>query len=142
MKSPPPYRVEMTGEASGLCDCCGRASQSVWGLLYAEDAAVAAYWVHWTPDHLGETGANLDLVIGSWGAGTTAEDRCAVSLLHRLQADGSPAVMVIDAGERTTPAKTALAAIAMRRDEVVGTPLAAQVFDLVDAINEQDERLF
>jgi hypothetical protein len=31
---------------------------------------------------------------------------------------------------------------ALARDEVVGTPLAIQVFELIEAVFEQDDRLF
>jgi hypothetical protein len=49
--------------------------------------------------------------------------------------------MVIDAAERP-PAKGELARSALARTDIVGTPLAAQVFALVDAIYEQDGRFF
>ena len=97
--------------------------------------------MHWTVGHLGDRGANLDLVLGRWGDGTGPADRVAVALVHRQQADGSPALMVIDAEGRPA-ANGALAATALRRDEVIGTPLAEQVFALTDAIYEQDERFF
>ena len=64
-----------------------------------------------------------------------------VSLLHRQQPDGSPALMIIDAADRPA-AKGDLARTALARADVVGTPLAAQVFALVDAIYEQDRRFF
>jgi hypothetical protein len=49
--------------------------------------------------------------------------------------------MVIDAQGR--PAATGnLAATGLRREDVIGTPLAQQVFSLTDAIYEQDGRFF
>ena len=97
--------------------------------------------MHWTVNHLSDTGANLDLVLGAWGEGTSAEDRYAVSLVHFQQEDGSPALMVVDAQGRPA-ANGNLAASGLRRDEVIGTPLAAQIFALTDAIYEQDGRFF
>jgi hypothetical protein len=79
------------------------------------------------------------LVVGVKDA--SADDRVVVSLLHRRQPDGSPAFMVIDAADRPV-AKGELARTALARVDVVGTPLAAQVFALVDAIYEQDARFF
>jgi hypothetical protein len=133
--------LEKLGETGGHCDCCGRRSRRVWGLLHRDDRTVAAYWMHWTVGHLDDPGANLDLVIGRWGDDATADDRFAVSLVHREQADGTSALMVIDAGGRLSSGE-ALASTALRRDEVIGTPLAAQVFAFTDAIYEQDGRFF
>jgi hypothetical protein len=136
-----PFAVEEIGESSGHCDCCGNESRCVWGMVHQGQATVAAYWMHWTVGHLSEPGANLDLIVGKWGDQASAKDRCLVSLLHRQQPDDSAALMVIDASERPA-AKGELAHIALDRGEVIGTPLAAQVFDLIDAIYEQDGRFF
>lgn len=138
---PPRFAVEQMGESSGHCDCCGNESQCVWGMVHDGDAALAAYWMNWTASHLSHPGANLDLVIGRWGHDASADDRVIVSLLHRQQPDGSPALMVIDAADRPA-AKGELARTALARTDVVDTPLAAQVFALVDAIYEQDDRFF
>lgn len=139
---PQPYfRVERQDENEFNCDCCGRKSRSVAGLVYAKGEAYAAYGMHWTEGHLTDRGANLDLVLGEWGQGTSREDRFVVALVHRQQEDGSPALIVIDAQERPV-ATDSLAATGLRRDEVIGTPLAQQVFTLSDAIYEQDGRFF
>jgi hypothetical protein len=129
------------GESDGHCACCGNASRTVWGRVYNGDLATAAYWVHWTPAHLIDRGANLDLVMGRWGKDATINDRFAVSLVHRATPNGPPTVMVIDAGERSK-AYVRVAATALNRDQVINTPVAANVFSIVDAIYEQDDRLF
>jgi len=49
--------------------------------------------------------------------------------------------MVVDATERPI-ANSPLVGGALRRQDVVGTPLAEQVFGLVDAIFLQDSRIF
>jgi len=138
---PDRFKIEKLDESGGHCDCCGRDSRSVWGLVHDEHGTSAAYWMHWTAGHLFDPGANLDLVLGKWGEGTSPGDRFAVSLVHRQQDDGTPAVMVIDAFGRQA-ADGAIAQTGLRRDEVIGTPLADQVFALVDAIYEQDDRFF
>ncbi|HYD13945.1 MAG TPA: hypothetical protein VEC11_13935 [Allosphingosinicella sp.] len=97
--------------------------------------------MHWTEGHLADTGANLDLVLGRWGDGTGPEDRVAISLVHQQQPDGSPSLMVIDANDRPV-SSGGLASTGLRRDEVIGTPLAQQVFSLTDAIYVQDGRFF
>jgi hypothetical protein len=106
-----------------------------------DDATVAAYWMHWTVGHLADHGAHLDLIIGRWGEGASSDQRAAVSLEHRQQPDGSPALIVIDAAD-SSAAKSDLAALALSREEVIGTPLAKQVFDIADAIYSQDDRFF
>lgn len=133
--------VETMGESGGICDCCGLESRSVWGIVHSRQETVAAYWMHWTEGHLGEPGANLDLVLGRWGDDTTADDRFGVALIHRQLADGTPSLMVIDADARPI-GNGELAAAALSRDQVIGTPMTAHVFDLVDAIYEQDGRFF
>lgn len=135
------YIVEALDETGGLCDCCGNASRSIWGLVHSDDRTVAAYWLHWTVGHLDEAGANLDMVIGPWGDGTTANDRFAASLLYREPANEAPALMVIDATGRKN-ANSTLANTALCRDEIIGSPIAEQLFALVDAIWLQDARFF
>jgi hypothetical protein len=97
-------------------------------------ATIASYFVGWTeqkPEH----GAAFDLVLGEWGDGATREDRFAVSLNYR-----TPEFMVVDAHCRL-PRGDELAGAALQRSEVIGTPLARQVFALVDAIYMGDPRL-
>ncbi|MFM5954440.1 MAG: hypothetical protein ACKOPE_09080 [Novosphingobium sp.] len=135
------FVVELLDESGGHCDCCGKASRSVWGLVNQGNATVAAYWMHWTVGHLDDPGANLDLVLGAWGDDTAARDRVAVSLLYRESKGAPPAVMVIDAADRPI-SESELVGSALRRGEIIGTPLADQLFALVDAIWEQDPRFF
>ena len=129
------------GESGGHCDCCGNDSRCVWGMVHDGDVTLAAYWMNWTVGHLSEPGASLDLMLGRWGDEASVDDRVLVSMVHRQQPDGTPALMVIDAGDRPA-AKGELVGTALTRADVVGTPLAAQVFALVDAIYEQDGRFF
>ena len=139
---PPRFTIEKMNESQGHCDCCGRDSRSIWGLIHDRGGATtAAYWMHWTEGHIDETGANLDLILGPWGDDTGPSDRYAVALIHRQQANGTPALMVIDAHDRSIADGT-LASTALHRNDVIGTPLAEQVFALTDAIYEQDDRFF
>lgn len=133
--------VEKLDESSGLCECCGTTSRCVWGLVHRGSETVAAYWMHWTAGHLQQHGANLDLVIGEWGENASAEKRAVVALEHRQQPDGSPALMVIDSAERPV-ARRDLAAAALTRADVIGSPIAEQVFAITDAIYLQDDRFF
>ena len=96
--------------------------------------------MHWTVGHLAFPGANIDLIMGAWGDGTVASDRFVVSLLRRVQPDGSFPVMVIDADERAKRLEN-LAASGLLRSQVIGSPLALFVFSIIDAIDVQDDRL-
>lgn len=89
------------------------------------------YFVQWTlgaPEH----DPNIDLIVGPCGEEAKPEHRLAVSLLYRpARAGGS--FMVIDGEGRRTDDR-ALCWRALKRAEVVGTPLAQEVFALVDAV--------
>lgn len=97
-----------------------------------------AYQVWWTVGHIAEHGAEIDLICGRWGDGTSASDRCVIRLHHFIAATGS-AVMVRDAS--LADGLDRLAARALRRDDIIGTPRAAEAFALYDAIALQDARL-
>jgi hypothetical protein len=117
-------------ESSGTCDCCGHTTRTIWGDLSNKDGPAAVYFVQWTvgrPDHL----PNVDLIVGRWGDGTSASDRYAVSLLYKQGTDGG--FMVIDAAGRKA-AESKLCGKAMRRDDVIGTPVATEAFALLDAL--------
>jgi hypothetical protein len=134
------YEVEAMGEAAGQCECCGKPSQSIWGVVHRAGAeSVASYFLQWTPGaDLAAHPANLDMIIGAWGEGTGAADRVAVSMLYG-EGEAGPAVMVIDAKPRRI-AKNPLVGAALERDEVIGTPMAKAVFDIFDAVFAQDAR--
>ncbi len=129
------YRVEAGEAKSAKCDCCGHESRSATGFVYAGENALAAYVLHWTVDRA-EHDANVDVIVGPWGGCGSEKDRQAVSLVFRR----GGGFMVIDATKR--PFATAeVAGQALTREQVIGTPLADQVFEIVDAIWESDARV-
>ena len=83
--------------------------------------------------------ANVDLVIGKWGEGTSARDRFAVSLEYRLLENG-PSFMVLSAETRPV-GKSELVSRALTREEVVGQPISEEVFAIADTILAQDSRV-
>ena len=118
-------------ESAGTCACCGRASKTIWGDLSQGEATVAMYFVQWTvgaPEH----DPNIDLIVGPWGEDAKPEYRLAVSLLYRPARSGGSFMVVDGEGRRTDD--RALCGRALKRAEVVGTPLAQEVFALVDAV--------
>ena len=123
---------------TGRCECCGRVSRKVWGVVYRDGLTLASYFVHWTIGHVFENGANIDVILGKWGEGTSAANRYAVSLEYRIL-DNGPSLMVRDA-ERTH-VKSTLAEHFLRRTDVIGDPLVDMVFAICDAFLVQDQRL-
>jgi hypothetical protein len=134
------FEIEPGGESSGHCDCCGNQTHTIWGFVRAKGAAVASYFLQWTVNKSIETHpANFDLIYGLWGEGTSRSDRKAISLVHFENA-GVPGTSIIDAATRPIAASE-LVGSTLKREEVVGTPLAREVFAIFDAVLVQDPRL-
>jgi hypothetical protein len=135
------YDVEPDSDlTSGVCECCGNASRQITGFVHVGEATRAGYSFHWTTHRFPEHPANIDLVIGRWGEDAPADQRFVVSMLLTLR-DGRPDVLVIDAPDRPIANKTELASRALNRDQVIGTPVAGEVFGLIDAIFLKDPRV-
>jgi len=138
MTSPPRLTIEIAKEATfGPCDCCGQMTKRVWGYVYRLGAALAVYYVQWTPGHEAKS-ADFDLIAGPWGENTDASQRSAISLQYRVLETG-PAFMVVDASTRAYDNK--LTSHSLTRAEVIGTPLAAEVFAICDLIYAEDPRI-
>jgi hypothetical protein len=132
--------IEPTGtNDTGVCDCCGNSSRCVWGWARADKRCLAAYFIHWTPGHVPDQGAHIDLILGEWGEAATSERRIALTIAYRLS-DTGPSMMVIDADGRDI-SQSSLVGKALRRYEVIGTPLAQEAFAIVDAVLAQDRRI-
>jgi hypothetical protein len=133
-------RVEPSGSNDvGPCECCGAMSRTVWGYLYENGDARCVYYVQWTLDQVERHGANIDLLIGSWGEDATAEDRVAVSLEYRIGARG-PEFASIDPGDREH-AKTGLANHNIPGRHVLGNLVGADSYAFTHAILGQDTRV-
>ena len=129
------FEIEEAGAAGGHCACCGMTTKRVWGFVRRNGEAVGAYFVAWTqgkPDH----GATFDLIVGNWGASGANEDRYSVALDYRL-IDGAPQFTVVDALNRATSGSI-LVGTALKRSDVIGSPLAPQLFAIVDAVYMSD----
>lgn len=135
----PLIEIEQGEESSPtFCDCCGTATRTVNGYAFDELGARATYFVRWTEDHVAHSGAEFDLVIGEWG-GAPVSKRVAISLAYRLT-DTGPGFMIVDARDRS--GSDGLAGRKLKREEVIGTPLATEVFAIIDAVWLQDSRIF
>jgi hypothetical protein len=122
----------------GPCPDCGQKTKRVWGYLYRDDAAIAAYFVEWTPSHE-QRDAVFDLIIGTWGEGAGPEQRKAVSVAYRVLQTG-PSFMVQDANARKI-GSSSLVSEALNRSDVIGRPIAEKVFAVCDAVYIGDPRI-
>jgi hypothetical protein len=133
-----PGTIELVGQADfPACPCCDKAARRVWGNLIDDDGTTA-YVVQWAPGTNGTHSAVIGLVFGPWGDGSSAADRSHVAIEAR-QNNGAVDLMIIDA-KRSVIDATPLAAKALLRREVVGTPLQQRAFFYVEQIRVQDAR--
>jgi len=122
-------RVNQTSQTSFECSNCRTTTRRFWGEIVENAQTQAVYYVTWCKQS-SEHYPRFDLLIGSWGDNTSADDRHLVAVEFRVVA-GEPSFMVIDAQiDRYRP----LASMALRRSDVIGTPDQSRVFDMVDAI--------
>jgi hypothetical protein len=134
------FQIEQVGATDhGPCDCCGSMSRLVTGLANRHGEPYAGYQVHWTLGQIERHGATFYVILGSWGDDATAADRFAVVLRYRADTEAK-GFMVVDA-DKTQIASHPLVGRALRRDEVVDTPLAKEVFDFVDFLWLNDDRI-
>lgn len=122
----------MTLTDFGPCPCCGDISRSASGMVRRDDEPYALYQVYWTANQVARHGAEFFVVLGRFGEGAAASDRFAVALHFFVEPDKF-GFMVVDA-DQTSIASNPLVGRSLRREAGVGTPLAQEVFDLVDAI--------
>jgi hypothetical protein len=123
---------------AGRCPDCGNETIDVWGYAYRDEQVHAVYFIRWTQGHP-ERGAQVAISLGTWGDDATPERRSCVAVECRLH-EGALAYRLTDAGE-TPWAHRELLGRMMPRTEVIGTPLAQHVFDVLDAITADEPRL-
>ena len=103
--------------------------------MYRSDIPTAAYYVEWTPS---QRDAAFDLITGKWGKDASPSDRQAVSVAFRVLDTGP--FMLQDASVRGIGSRP-LVSSALTRVEVLGQPLAADVFQICDSIYLADPRI-
>jgi hypothetical protein len=107
--------------------------------VHGPSGAAAAYFVHWTLGEVDRHGAHFDLIIGKWGSDADPADRRSISLQFRRTERG-PGFMIVDSTARPV-ASSSLVGKSLTRDDVLGTSLAQEVFELVDAVWLGDARI-
>jgi hypothetical protein len=124
-------RANFWNESAGHCDCCGKQSKTVWGDLADSSGTRAIYFVQWTVNEPGHM-PNFDIVLGPWGDGTAPSDRVLVSLLYQPRPGGGSFMVASGKGRRADD--RGLCGRALERADVIETPLANEVFSLVNAL--------
>ena len=127
-----PSKLGRPGPQADTASAVERPPSASGGFVHRRGEPIGAYFVAWTqgkPDH----GAKFDLILGQWGNSAAKDDRYSVALDYRL-IDGAPQFMVVDALNRATSGSPLVGA-ALKRSDVIGTPLAPQVFAIVDAVH-------
>ena len=114
-------------------------SRVVTGCILQDEACVAAFSVFWTMGEVPRHGAEFYLILGEWGDEAAVKDRFAVAT-HFFAAGAESGFAVVDAAE-TPMADHPLVGRTLAREEVVGTPLAPKVFELIDFLCLADIRL-
>ncbi len=124
---------------SAKCECCDRTTHTIFGLVhYDTGATVSAYCVKWTVDNP-EHPPSFLLSIGPWGEGTSGNDRVTVASILRFD-QSRPDFTVVDAEQLEWRDQT-LVGFHLRRDQVVGSPVAKTAFSLIDKIVVHDPRV-
>jgi hypothetical protein len=135
-------RMQLTAtpwkESSATCECCGKTSRTIWGDISTPEKALAIYYVQWTADSAKDL-PHIDLIIGPWGEDADTRERILVSLTYQPTRNGG-GFMVIDSTGRPADDRRVCGA-ALDRSAVLNTPLAPGVFQMVDAIWQQDPRI-
>ena|ERR1043165_537129 len=123
----------------GPCGCWGDVSRLATGMVRLNDEPYAIYQVHWTSNHVVKHGAEFYLILGEFGEWATAADTFAVAL-HFFVESNRFGFAVVDA-DKTSISSHPLVGRALSRANVIDTPLAQEVFDLIDAIWLEDENI-
>lgn len=121
---------------TGHCDCCGTESRMARGFVYSDDDAYAVYFVRWAKGHVAKNGALWNVIIGPWSEEATREQRFIAQLRYLAGEEGGFVVEDAEAGEMSN-----LATNLLKREDVIGRPIAKQIFDICDAVYLQDEHL-
>ena len=130
------YALEPQGENCATCDCCGKASKTIWGYIHDLNGEIVLYYWHWTvgsPQH----DAKIELIIGPWGEDTEPSNRSLATIVFYVSEEG-PAFHVIDSENSMDD----LASHPLSREEIIATPLASYIFELIDFMWLNDERIF
>ena len=118
-------------ESAGYRNCCGKQSKTTWGNLEDSSGAKVIYFFQWTVNDRYHMPC-FDIVLGPWGDGTAPSDHVLVSLQYQSRPGGGSFMVAGGKGRRADDRN--LCGRAPERADVIGTPLANDVFAFADAV--------
>ena len=111
--------------------------QTVWGHVHQNQSPHAVYYVRWNETHLEE--ATFVVSVGDWSEGPDEGSRDCVAALARAF-KGELSFMLVDAAT-TSFAEQKFLGNMRRADSVRETPLAQEVFHILDHVLVEDQRV-
>lgn len=131
------FSIEAGAESTlPKCECCGGVTRIVRAFVSLQGTARVVLLVRWTVG--AQHDAEVAVSVGSW-CDADRSPRRLVALLLRQQPNG-PAFMVVDADLARWDGSSLLGT-ALRSEDVLNTPLASEVFAILDAAGAADLRL-
>lgn len=139
--------VKTAYERQSLCECCGNTTQILGHFIFdaggdgwTQHAVTFSVWTIARP----QDRASIELLLGPFPSDeeeSVGPERLRISLLEQMDDEGQTSWMVVDAKTVPVDGKDPRPrARNLSRDEVIGTPLAAQAFRIIDALWETDSR--
>jgi hypothetical protein len=134
-----PITIELGDSSeSGPCACCGGRTRIVRGFVSVAGNARAAYFVRWAPGRP-EHDATVAITIGRWGGADASERKCFC--FGHIVGEGGPGFMLVDAASTAWASHAGFLGRMLTRADGLGSPLKPEVFAVLDAIGEQDDRI-
>lgn len=118
------------------CSCCGGVTRIVRAFVFSSAMARAVYFVRWTVGGLHD--ADVGVSVGGW-CDADSTPRRLISLKLRQMPNG-PSFMVVD-GSLAAWDGDAVVGEPLPANQVLGSPVATEVFAILDAAALQDDRL-
>jgi hypothetical protein len=123
---------------SGPCECCGGQTTSLTRFVYKDGDAHAVYFARFSDNHA-ERLVLATVSLGSWGDGTTPDQRVAFALQIRA-ACSQYEVAVLDA-DGSPWRDVALIGRTLSRAEALAHPWLPEVFHITDHMVVDDAPL-
>lgn len=130
--------IEKPDPKFSTCECCGGTTTTLVRFVHKDGNAHAVYFASFSEDHPVKV-VNSVVSIGTWGEGSSPEDRYAFAL-RLWDSEGQYNVEVIDAAESPWSDAPTLGH-KLTRAEALDHPLLPEVFHITDHIFADDEYL-
>lgn len=132
------YEVAEDHSNQTHCNCCASLSHTITGDIYLGEEYKAYYSVRWTDKHK-ENGATFAVFCGDWGDDGQEDERFLIGLDFITGENGG-------FGLHENPSETLshyadMNPVFLKRDDILGSEFASELFAYVDAVFMKDPRL-